>query len=401
MEVTEFDYLVVGGGIIGLTIARKLAQRPSRPRVALLEKEPKVGLHASGRNSGVVHAGLYYPPGSLKAKLCVDGARQLREYATKNKLPIDAIGKVLVVDRKERVGELELIHERAQKNGVRSEMISEARLKEIEPEARSAGSALLSPDTAVIDSKAVLHCLQAEVEALGVKLVFGEAAEELDPVGRTLHTRSHGLVRYGHLVNCAGAYADKLAHRCGLGLNYELLPFRGAYVQLDPSWNNRVRHLIYPTPDLNLPFLGVHVTKAVTGKIWIGPTALPALGREHYHGVSGIDWSALPVNVARLGGLWVRNSNNLRRHVALETKRLFSSQFLHELQELMPNVRAEDLTRETKSGIRAQLVDTQKRALVMDFVVEKSESSTHVLNAVSPAFTAGFAFADWLDKSIA
>lgn len=393
----HFDYVIVGGGIIGLTLAKELASTRPPAKIALFEKETSTGFHASGRNSGVVHAGLYYPPGSLKALLCVEGARKLREYVQARNLPYAQVGKLLVASTDEDLPRLDLIEQRSKANGVPVERLTQSQAREIEPAAKTHRTALLSPLTAVIDNKSVLASLVEELKGK-ITLRFGASVERLEVEAGSFEAGGERF-SYGHLINTAGAYADKLAHRFGIGEQYRLLPFRGAYVGMTAPWTEKIRHLIYPTPDLSLPFLGVHVTKSVHGKIWVGPTAVPALGREHYQGLRGIELEGAGF-LGEISRMWLMNKNNMRRHVRSEVARLWPANFLSELRGLLPGVSGSDLSAEVKSGIRAQLVDTKNHQLVMDFLVLPGKNSTHVLNAVSPAYTASFAFANWLNKQI-
>lgn len=371
-----YDTVVIGGGIVGLAIARELLSRDPRQRIAVFEKEPELGRHASGRNSGVLHSGIYYPPASLKGRLCTEGSRLMRDYCDERKLPIARIGKVVVPASDAEDGQLETLLERARANGARAEIVDDVR--EFEPEARS-GRALFSPDTSVIDPKRILASLAKELRAAGVDFVFNREVTEID--GGT----------YGFLVNAAGLHADRIARRFGVGERYTILPFRGRYFKLAAPF--AIQRLIYPVPDLRVPFLGVHFTNAIDGTTYVGPTAMPALGRENYSGVHGIrmtDAASIATTIVRQ---YASNKQGFRTLLHQEAARLWKRNFAAAARALVPRLEPKQLKPSTKAGIRAQLFDRVRNELVMDFVVERGERSLHILNAVSPGFTTAFSFA--------
>ncbi len=394
----KFDFLILGGGIVGLTVAREIAER-RLGSVAVLEKELTLGMHSSGRNSGVIHAGIYYNPGSLKAHLCVSGAKRLWEYAEEKKLPHHRIGKAIVTTREDQVAVLEDLERRARANGVRVEMIGEKGLSEIEPHARTVKKALYSPDTAVMDPKLVLKSIANDLAALGGHVLYDTKVLRID-AGKRLVVTNRDAFEYGHLVNAAGLDADVLAHQMGVGLQYRILPFKGAYKKVSPESPAKFRGLVYPTPDPQLPFLGVHVTKNVCGEVFLGPTATPALGRENYTGFTKVDFTRLPVNLWYLGLMFLANRNGFRNLVASEIAKYSARGFFEEARKLSPVLRRHDIVPCEKVGIRAQPIDCRTQKLVMDFLVEKGPSSTHILNAVSPAFTSSFALAEHIVKGI-
>jgi (S)-2-hydroxyglutarate dehydrogenase len=387
------DFVIIGAGIVGLAVARELKVRYPDQRVVVLEKEPAIGLHASGRNSGVLHSGIYYPPGSLKAQVCGQGARELADYCLEYGLPILRIGKLLVPTRKEEANLLSLLEARGRENGVHVERLGEAELRKHEPDVGSAtGDALLIPATSVVSPQAILQAMVREVVETGVELHCGARLESIHPTRRLLRW-SGSSVAYGHVVNCAGVHADTIAHQFGAGLRYSVIPFRGAYWKLDPASGIRVRHLIYPLPDLRVPFLGVHTTTSISGEVYLGPSATPALGRENYRGIEG----STTAEAARIGMVLLRqvagNRDGFRRLAWQEALRVFRLGFASDARALLPRLRSKHLIRSSKRGIRAQLLDREEGRLVMDFVVEKSCNATHVLNAISPAFTCAFPFA--------
>lgn len=395
----QFDFVVVGAGIVGLTCARELARR-KMGKILVLEKEPKVGMHASGRNSGVVHAGIYYASDSLKAKFCVDGHRLLTEYVEENKLPILKCGKVIVATRQENVTTLDTLWGRAAKNNVKVQKLSLQDLKEIEPEAKSYGWAIWSPHTSVIDSKAVLHRLEEELKSMGVTIAHNEEVRKIDIHDRTV-TTSQNSFGYGFLINAAGVHADKIAAPYEVGLNYRILPFKGLYWKAAPGFTAKIKGLIYPAPDIRMPFLGVHITKTIKGEVTFGPTAIPAFGRENYSFFGGMDLLETPKIAAHLLSLLIRNPSNFRSYVRDELGRYVPSRFYAECKTLVNHMERSDIGEFYKVGIRPQLMDLDKKQLEMDFIIRSGKNSIHILNAISPAFTCAMAFAPFVVDQIA
>lgn len=390
----SYEYVIAGAGVIGLTLARELAQMKSG-RILVIEKEDHVGEHASGRNSGVVHAGIYYTSDSLKARFCVEGARRLLAYCEEHQLPILKCGKVIVATQPQNISTLNTLLDRAKANGVEAKKISLEELKELEPEAKSHGFAIWSPKTAVIDSKIVLQKLLLEIQKMGVTVKFGEAITNADP-RRGLLSTTHNSYKYGFFYNTAGTQADKIAHSFGVGRKYRILPFKGLYWKSSAAYSKRVQRLIYPAPDVNMPFLGVHITKTVDGKVLFGPTAIPAFGRENYLGVEGVNFKEGSQITWNLTKMLIRNPGGFRNYAFQEMARYRPANFFNETKRLVHRLDPQDIGEFYKVGIRAQLMDLEKGRLEMDFVAEKGPRSLHVLNAISPAFTSAFAFASYL-----
>jgi L-2-hydroxyglutarate oxidase LhgO len=360
----------------------------------VIEKESSPGLHASGRNSGVLHAGVYYKAGTLKARLCVEGNRRMREYCLAKSIPLNENGKVIVARSPEELQSLRELYIRSQSNGVCAELVDTLALKDIEPSARTVEQALYVKDTAVVDPQRVMEALVADAVEEGIEFRFDcawQAREEQD-VANT----SQGRIAYGHLVNCAGLYADKIAHQFDVGRQYCILPFRGQFYRLRPESKVQVRGNIYPVPDLRNPFLGVHFTRRPDGEATVGPSALPLLGREQYRGLAGanaLDGLAMITYLLRLFG---RNRDHFRSVAWKELVKISRSGFYREAEGLAVGFEPGDLLTGKEPGIRAQLVDTRKAELLSDFVIEPGPRSTHVLNAVSPAFTSSAPFAEYV-----
>lgn len=387
------DFVVIGAGVVGLTIALELKRRSPGARVAVLEKEPEPGRHSSGRNSGVLHSGIYYPAASLKARLCGAGAREMAEYCRARALPLNRIGKVLVPVREEDAPQLDLLESRAGENKVEVERLDRAALARIEPEARSAtGEALFVPTTAVVSSAEVMRAIAADAKAAGIDILCGGALGPVDAERRQLSWGGRTL-SYGHAVNAAGLHADSVAHLFGAGRDFTLLPFKGIYWKLDPAAGLDIRHLVYPVPDLRVPFLGVHTTTALDGTVYLGPTAVPAWGRENYRGLGGIAPRELVRIAGQIARQYAAGRDGFRRLAWQEGRRYFRRWFAEAARALLPRLRPEHLLPCDKVGIRAQMLDRRTGSLVTDFVVERGPASTHVLNAISPAFTSAFPFA--------
>lgn len=392
MTSSVFDFVVVGAGIVGLTVANELLKRQPGVRIAVLEKEAAPGLHASGRNSGVMHSGIYYGSDTLKARVCATGARRMIEFAKAEGIAVNQCGKVILATSDEQLPTVEKLLRNAKDNDIPAEKINHQQLREIEPNAAEGPAAIYCPTTAVIDGPAVIKRLKDQLEHRGVKFIVNCHVKA--PAGKGQLNTSQGLIHYGFLFNCAGAYADIVAKSFGLASDYELVPFKGIYWKLSKKANSLVRSNIYPVPDVSMPFLGVHLTRVISGDVYIGPTAIPALGRENYGILQGINFTESLGISFRLANMYLRNDNNFRKLVYVEMGKYSKGAFLSAARKLMPILTADDMERTPKAGIRPQLINTKTRKLEMDYILERTEDSVHVLNAISPAFTSGFAFAE-------
>ncbi len=384
---------MIGAGVIGVAIARELKRRHGG-HVLVIEKEESAGRHASGRNSGVLHTGVYYTAGSLKARLCVEGNRRMREYCLANRIPMVDKGKVIVTRSEGELSVLRELHKRSQANGVRVSLINEQTLREIEPCATTVGHALFVQDTAVVNPQKVMEAMVAEAVREGVNFRYGC---EWRGAGRdgAVET-SQGRIAYGHLINCGGLFADRIAHAYGVGRQYRILPFRGQFYLLRPESKVKVNGNIYPVPDLRNPFLGVHFTRRPEGEVTVGPSALPLLGREQYRGLHGATVSDSTAMVRYLGRLFGRNLDHFRSLAWKELAKVSRRGFYREAEGLAEGLEVCDLLPGKEPGIRAQLVNTGTAELLNDFVMEDGPKSTHVLNAVSPAFTSSLPFAEYV-----
>jgi L-2-hydroxyglutarate oxidase LhgO len=315
------------------------------------------------------------------------------EFCVDRGLPLHRVGKILVPIRLEDGPQLDVLAERGAANGVEFERIGSRRLAELEPEAESAtGDALFVPGTSVVSPLKVMAALTREASALGIEIRCGGSLGKVDAGRRELVWAGETL-SYGRAINAAGLHADQVAHRFGVGRRYTILPFKGIYWKLDLATDLKIRHLIYPVPDLRVPFLGIHTTTAIDGTVYLGPTAVPVFGRENYCGLEGVQ-AGEAIRIARLLGVQLlTDRDGFRRLAWHEGHRLGKHRFAAAARALLPRLRPEHLLRSDKVGIRAQLLDRKQGRLVHDFLVESGPSSAHVLNAISPAFTSAFPLA--------
>lgn len=387
MEKVERDIVVIGGGIVGLATAMALAHRfPSR-KLTLLEKEDAVARHQTGHNSGVIHAGIYYKPGSHKAKLCVEGVRLMKEFCEDNGVPYEECGKVILATTDDELGALDELCRRGAANGVPGlRTIGAGELAEIEPHARAI-RALHSPHTAIVDFGRVARAMAAQLERAGVEIRMRAAMHAARAISGVLHLEtSLGVVRARHAINCAGLYADEVARLMGVAPDVQIIPFRGEYYTLRPG-QSAVRALVYPVPDPRFPFLGVHFTKRITGEMEAGPNAVLAFAREGYR--------IGDVNVGELGrtlafrGFWRMGAKYWRMGFEEFARSLSKQAFLRGLQRLVPAIREDDLL-PGGSGVRAQAVRADG-TLLDDFCIVQVDGAIHVLNAPSPGATASIA----------
>ncbi len=387
-SVKKYDYLIVGAGVIGLTIALELRKRFPEKTIAVLEKEEDVAFHASGRNSGVLHAGFYYTSDSLKAKFTAIGNRRMKEFCKKHNLKLKECGKVVIAKNKSEVNTIHELYDRGLKNGVNVKIISKKELESINKDIKTVDIALYSPSTASIDPKEVMYKLKEVAENKKIEIFLNTSYNSHK--NNTVYTNNKEF-EFKHLVNCAGLYADKIAHDFDIAHDYTLIPFKGIYLKYNGDPNLADIH-VYPVPNLKNPFLGVHFTKTVDNELKIGPTSMPAFWRENYHGVKNFNVSELLEIMTQTSKLFVLNSFGFRDLAFEEFKKYNPAFMIEEAESLLNNVENDFVSK--PAGIRAQLLDKKTNELIMDFKVEKAKDSTHVLNAISPAFTSSFPFAE-------
>jgi (S)-2-hydroxyglutarate dehydrogenase len=381
------DIAVIGAGIVGLAAARELAHRHPRAAIAVVDKEPEIGRHQTGRNSGVIHAGIYYKPGSLKAQLCVSGARELYDFCDRHEIAAERCGKVIVALDESELPGLDELERRGRANGVPAlRRLEREELLELEPHAAGI-AALHSPNTGIVDFKAVARALRAELEEAGGRVVLGTEVTGISPNGRALKiAHAGGILSAGHALVCAGAWSDRLAVQAGAPAEPRIVPFRGAYLRLAPERADLVRGQIYPVPDPELPFLGVHLSRTIAGDVLIGPTAL--LAPAHVDLRATLRWPG----TWRVMRRWWRTGVRELAHAA--SRRLL----VREASRFVPAISAGDV-RSGPAGVRAQAVG-RDGSLVDDFLLARTGRAVHVLNAPSPAATASLAIAEMIAAEV-
>jgi L-2-hydroxyglutarate oxidase LhgO len=388
--VVKCDFLVIGGGVIGINIARIMKRRHPDARIVLVEKEADCGLHASGRNSGVLHAGFYYTPDSLKARYTRMGNIAMTEYCRQKGININACGKLVVARNEDDLPQMDELLRRGNDNDVTLTELSESEAKAIEPRIKTCGRALYSPTTASVDPVEVMRQMTQDARHEGVEIHTGVRYLRAED---GVVTTTSGRYGAGYVINAAGLYADKIAKDFGFSEHYSILPFKGLYLYSDEPVGS-IRTNIYPVPDLRNPFLGVHYTLTVKGTVKIGPTAIPVLWREQYGGLDNFSPTELLEIAYRQLGLFARSKFDFKK-LAVEEIRKYSRTRMVELASvLVEGVDPVRYRRWAKPGIRAQLLDNRTRKLEMDFVIEGDAKSLHVLNAVSPAFTCSIPFSE-------
>lgn len=388
MSRHHYDAAIIGGGIVGLATALALTERAPQHGVVLIEKEPRVATHQTGHNSGVIHSGIYYRPGSHKARLCVEGARLMMRFCDANGIAYERCGKVIVATEERELPRLADLFERGLANGVLGlTMIEPDRVKEIEPHA-SALRALYSPHTAIVDFRAVARAMEARIRRQGVDILTGARVVGIVRADGILHLETtRGDVHARYLINCGGLYADAIARMAGARPAIRIIPFRGEYYTLRADRRHLVKGLIYPVPDPEFPFLGVHFTKTIHGEIEAGPNAVLAFAREGY--------TLLTINLAetlgtlRYRGFWAMAGRYWRTGLHEFYRSLSKRAFVRALRRLVPDLEDGDVV-PGGAGVRAQAVSPDG-TLADDFTIVPTPNAIHVLNAPSPAATASLA----------
>ena len=384
MGSNKYDVAIVGGGIIGLATALQLTRNYPRCRVAVVEKEREVALHQTGHNSGVIHSGIYYRPGSQKAQFCVGGVRELVQFCQENDIEYQRCGKVIVATDESELGRLEQLQERGTANGVEGlETIGPERLREIEPHSRGI-KALYAPGTGIVDYTAVSKAYASKIAAGGGEVLTGRAVTRIRrSSGSIALETTGGSLESDYVINCAGLHADRVARMLGVVPEVRIIPFRGEYYTLSKERRDLVKTLIYPVPNPRFPFLGVHFTRNVHGEVEAGPNAVLALAREGYRKTNVSPRDTL--GTFGYPGFWAMIMKHWKTGIGEWHRSMMKSVFLRDLQRLLPEVRSEDLV-PGGSGVRAQAVDRRGR-LLDDFSIQQTEGAIHVLNAPSPGAT--------------
>lgn len=389
--VRAADFVVIGGGIVGLATAMKLHQAFGDSRILVLEAEAEVAVHQSGHNSGVLHSGIYYQPGSAKAICCREGKAAMERFCDEERVLWDRCGKVVVATTAEELPRLDQIAERARANGVEYEKIDTDQLRKLEPAAAGL-AALHVPETGIVDFRQVCRAMANRITATGGQIEFGCRVERITRRGNSLELQCERNTTFscGHLINCGGLQSDRLCRLAGGQPEVRIVPFRGEYYELRPQSESLCRNLIYPVPDPSFPFLGVHFTRMIGGGVECGPNAVLALSR------SGYRWTHINLNdlasAVGFAGFRKLAARHWRTGVGEIYRSLSKAAFVTALQKLIPSIRQTDLQR-GRAGVRAQAVAPEGK-LVDDFLFAQTDSATHVLNAPSPAATASLAIAD-------
>ncbi|MUP37059.1 L-2-hydroxyglutarate oxidase [Labilibaculum euxinus] len=386
------DYLIIGAGIVGLSLAYELTNRFPEKHIVLIEKEDRVACHASGRNSGVLHAGFYYSSDSLKARLCVEGNRLMKEFCREHEIAVKRCGKIVVAANEAELEGLHELERRGKRNGVEVSLIGTDELARIEPNAKTHKQALYSPTTASVDPALVCEKLSEVLKKKGVRIHF--AVRYLRRKGGLILTNRSDY-QAKRLINAAGLYADKIARDFGFSKHRVILPFKGIYLQYNGNDLPCQTH-IYPVPNLLNPFLGVHYTLTVHNRVNLGPTSIPAFWRENYSGFEGFKWGEFLQILYYEAKLFLFNSFNFRKLAIHEIRKYNRKHFVGLAKDLTHSCKANAFNEWLAPGIRAQLLNTETLKLEMDFLLEGDEHSLHILNAVSPAFTCSFAFARYI-----
>ena len=390
----KYDFAIIGSGIIGLTLAFKLKQKFNNSKIAIFEKEPNSISHGSGRNSGVLHSGIYYEPGSLRANLCVTGVKELKEYIKSENLWINECGKLLLPTSEYSYSNLENLFNRAKKNGVEINKIKNEEIKRIEPNTNCQFEyGLHVPFTSVADPKEVSKSLIKNLKKMNVEIHYNSKILKINEQKLFTHNNT---IEAGHIFNCAGLFADEIAKNSNLEFRYSFLPFKGKYWKITNK-NFKLNHLVYPIPDLRYPFLGLHSSHNRHGDFYIGPSSTPVFGREQYNGILGDNLKESISLIFNFSKKIIFNENKLRTLALQELSLLTKRGFFNQIKKMFDNINPNDLElSDQKVGIRSQIFDPQSKNLVNDFVVINQKNTTHVLNAISPAWSASFAFADHL-----
>jgi L-2-hydroxyglutarate oxidase LhgO len=385
------DYLIIGAGILGLTTAYYLQKKYPDKSILIIEKETNIAQHASGRNSGVLHAGLYYATDSLRAKYCSLGAAKIREYSLHHNIQLSQCGKVIVAQNENEIFQIKDLYRKALNNGIRVSLINEKELGEIEKTAKTCEIALYSPDTASFNAKAICKQLQDDLVAAGVK--FSYATKHLKLVNNNEIITNQGNINFAKLINCAGMYADKIAQDFGLVEDYTLIPFKGIFLYCNDLSGNYQRH-IYPVPNQKLKLLGVHFSPEYDGKIKLGPTAIPCLARENYRWLENWRFNEMKEVLSTELKLLISNKFNFRDLAIAEFKKQTKTGLINSAARLVHNINQFQFTHWGTPGIQPRLYNIKKSEIMDDFLIATTPTSVHLVNSVSPAFTAAFAFSE-------
>lgn len=391
-----YDYCIIGGGIVGLATAMALLEQRPGASLLILEKETSLGRHQTGHNSGVIHAGIYYAPGSLKADLCKRGAQATKDFCTEHGIAFEVCGKLLVASNDLEMQRMQALHERSRQNGLKVERLDATELKRREPNIVGKGALFLDA-TGIVDYKQVCDAMARVIQKAGGEVRMATTVRAIKEHGEHVEVSSDGQSWCARqLVACAGLQSDRLARLAGVKIDHQIIPFRGEYYRLPPSKNQIVNHLIYPIPDPDLPFLGVHLTRMIDGSVTVGPNAVLGLGRENYRKFS-VNWRDV-AEYARFPGFWKTLWNNLGSGTTEMKNSLFKRGYLEQCRKYCPQLEVQDLL-PYEAGIRAQAV-MRDGTLVHDFLFAETPRMVHVCNAPSPAATSAIPIGQMIAERI-
>ncbi|EKT4524432.1 L-2-hydroxyglutarate oxidase [Pseudomonas putida] len=391
-----YDYCIIGGGIVGLATAMALLEQRPGASLLILEKETSLGRHQTGHNSGVIHAGIYYAPGSLKADLCKRGAQATKDFCTEHGIAFEVCGKLLVASNDLEMQRMQALHERSRQNGLKVERLHATELKRREPNIVGKGALFLDA-TGIVDYKQVCDAMARVIQKAGGEVRMATTVRAIKEHGEHVEVSSDGQSWCARqLVACAGLQSDRLARLAGVKIDHQIIPFRGEYYRLPPSKNQIVNHLIYPIPDPDLPFLGVHLTRMIDGSVTVGPNAVLGLGRENYRKFS-VNWRDV-AEYARFPGFWKTLWNNLGSGTTEMKNSLFKRGYLEQCRKYCPQLEVQDLL-PYEAGIRAQAV-MRDGTLVHDFLFAETPRMVHVCNAPSPAATSAIPIGQMIAERI-
>ncbi|AZL69849.1 MULTISPECIES: L-2-hydroxyglutarate oxidase [Pseudomonas] len=391
-----YDYCIIGGGIVGLATAMALLQQRPGASLLILEKEASLGRHQTGHNSGVIHAGIYYAPGSLKADLCKRGAQATKDFCREHGIAFEVCGKLLVASNDLEIQRMQALYERSQQNGLKVERLDAAELRQREPNIVGKGALFLDA-TGIVDYKQVCNAMAKVIRQAGGELHLSTPVRAIQEHAEHVSVSSDGNTWHARqLVACAGLQSDRLARLAGVKIDHQIIPFRGEYYRLPASKNQIVNHLIYPIPDPELPFLGVHLTRMIDGSVTVGPNAVLGFGRENYQKFS-VNWRDV-AEYARFPGFWKTIWNNLGSGTAEMKNSLFKRGYLEQCRKYCPSLQVEDLL-PYEAGIRAQAV-MRDGTLVHDFLFAETPRMVHVCNAPSPAATSAIPIGQMIAEKI-
>jgi len=394
-ELENYDYVIIGAGIIGISLGIELLTQKPTKKILIIDKETRPGVHASGRNSGVLHAGFYYSPDSLKAKFCKQGNLELKKFCNTNNLEVKETGKVVVCQDKNDVTRLMNLFERGIANGVEIELLESNELSRIEPAAQTIDKFIWSPTTAVGNPKEIIKKLAEKFTDMGGLFRFNSRVKLINKNNEVLIEGDGYILSATSIINSAGAYASELAKQVGVGHEYVCLPFLGAYRKSEFVAGNPKR-LVYPVPNPINPFLGVHTTNTLSDEIKIGPTAFPVIGKEQYKFLDGFNAKELRDFYLATKTLLKSDSVNILGLAKSEGIKLFKRPLIKKAKRL---TNALDLNQKWKNypaGIRAQIVNLDTKVIEMDYIVRSDKNVVHILNAVSPGWTSSIPFSRWI-----